>query len=318
MPNPVKWGVLGYAGIARKEVIPAIIEAENAVPYAIASRDVSKLDTAVQTFGFVKTYQDYQALLSDPDVEAVYIPLPNALHKEWTLKALRAGKHVLCEKPLAQTEDDCREMLDAAKQAGVLLGEAFMYRFANRAAVLKKLLDAGTIGKVTSVYASHRFVLKDAKNVRVNAQLGGGSIWDIGCYPVNIIGMIMDDEPVSICAQKIDFQNVDFALSAVLKYPNDAICTLSCGFNGQCALLTEINGTQGSVILTDAFGDSDAPLQLIQNEQITLIPVPACHRYTMEIEAFSRSIRTGEPLPYDAHEALRNTRVINRILEAAK
>lgn len=318
MSKPVKWGVLGYAGIARKEVIPAMVEAQNAVPYAIASRDVGKLDTAVQTFGFAKTYQDYHALLADPEVEAVYIPLPNALHKEWALKAIRAGKHVLCEKPLAQTEEDCREMLNAAQQAGVLLGEAFMYRFANRTALLKKLLNEKTIGEITSVYASHRFVLKDVKNVRVNAQLGGGSIWDVGCYPVNIIGMIMNDEPVLICAQKVEFQNVDFALSAVLKYPNGAICTLSCGFNGQCALLTEINGTEGSLVLTDAFGDSNAPIQLVQNEQTTFIPVPACHRYTMEIEAFSHSIRTGEPLPYDAHEALRNTRVINRILEAAK
>lgn len=318
MSKPVKWGVLGYAGIARKHVIPAMVEAENALPYAIASRDVGKLDDAVRTFSFSKTYQDYHTLLTDSEVEAVYIPLPNALHKPWALEALRAGKHVLCEKPLAQTEEDCRAMLEAAQQSGVLLGEAFMYRFANRVAILKKLLDDEAIGKVTSIYASHHFVLKDAKNVRVNAQLGGGSIWDIGCYPVNIISMIMGDDPISICAQKIDFQNVDFALAAVMKYANDAICTISCGFNGQGALLTEINGTEGSLILSDTFGDSDIPIQLIHNGETTLIPVPACHRYTMEIEAFSNSVRNGSPLPYDAHEALRNTRIINRILEAAK
>ncbi len=318
MTRPVRWGVLGYAGIARNQVIPAIVEAQNAAPFAVASRSREKLDAAVRKFGFERAYDTYEALLRDEDVEAVYIPLPNALHKEWTIKAIAAGKHVLCEKPLALTPEDCEEMIAAAEEKGVLLGEAFMYRFANRAMKLQELVKDGAIGEIRSIYASHRFVLNDSGDIRVNAALGGGSLWDVGCYPVNLIGMLLDAEPVSVRAEKLDFQGVDNALSAVLRYESGALCTLSCGFNGQCALLAEINGTKGSLILTDAFGDSDAPIVLRAGGREEKVPVPACHRYTMEVESFSDCVQNGGKLPYDVRESVRSARIIRRILKAAE
>lgn len=314
----LKWGVLGYAGIARNHVIPAMVEADNAVPYAIASRSVEKLDDAVTQFGFRRAYQDYEALLADSKVQAVYVPLPNALHKEWALKAMRAGKHVLCEKPLAQTPEDCQEMIDAARACGVVLMEAFMYRLTPRVQKLRELIDAGAIGELRAIYSSHRFCLTDHKNVRVNATLGGGSLWDVGCYPVNLIGLLTGCEPLEIRALREEFQGVDASLSAVMRYPGGVMCTLSCGFDSQCAMVTEINGTQGSLVLTDTFDESDAPIRLIRDGREDQIAIAACHRYTLEIEDFGKAVLTGRPLIYNTDETVRNTRVINRILEAAK
>lgn len=321
MAKQMKWGVLGYAGIAQRKLIPALVQSEYAVPYAVASRSAEKLQEAKAQFGFKALYQDYNELLCDPEVEAVYIPLPNALHKEWTIKALRAGKHVLCEKPMAQTPEDCQQMIDCAKENGVILAEAFMYRFGKRMQIVEQILKSGALGRIRTIYSSHRFVLRDAGNVRVNASLGGGSIWDVGCYPVNLIGMIMKDEPVSVKTEKIDFQGVDASLSSVLRYEDGTICTINCGFGAQGVNLTEISGEDGLMVIRNTFSDMDepdpAPILLIQNGAVTEIPVPAFHTYTMEVDAFCRAVMEGRPLEYDTQESVRTVRVINRILESA-
>ncbi len=318
MNEKIRWGVLGYAGIAYKHVISAMVEAKNAVPYAIASRSKEKLMDAKEKFGFQKTYEDYASLLQDPDVDAVYIPLPNALHKEWTIKAARAGKHVLCEKPLALTEADCLEMIAVCKECGVKLMEAFMYRLTTRTKKLKELLDSGVIGEVMHINSTQRFLLKDNGNVRVSEALGGGSLRDVGCYPINIIGMIIKDEPVSFCAQKVMFQGVDKALSAVLKYKSGAICTASSGFDACSTLLTEINGTQGTIIMRDSFIDTDVPILLIKDGVTTEVPIQACKRYVLEVEEFSDAVLCDREPALDLNEVVRNNRLIEKILEVAQ
>lgn len=318
MNSPIRFGVLGYAGIAKKHLIPAMQKAGNAIPYAIASRSKEKLKEALSLFGFQKTYSSYEELLRDPDVDAVYIPLPNGLHKEWTIKAARAGKHVLCEKPLALTEEDCLEMIEACRENKVMLMEAFMYRFTTKTKKLQELLHSGVIGDIKHIGATWRFVLEDNSNVRLNESLGGGSFRDVGCYPVNLIGMILNDEPLSVCAKKVSFQGVDMALSAVLKYKNDVLCTISSGFNSQSGILTEINGSKGSLILRDTFDGTDIPILLVQEGVTTEIPVEACSRYVLQIEAFSKALLEGLDSPLDLRESVRNNRLIARILAAAE
>ena len=317
MKSPVRFGVLGYAGIAYKQVLPAMMETKNAVPYAIASRSAEKLTEAAARFGFKKTYLDYDALLNDPDVDAVYIPLPNGLHREWTVKAARAGKHVLCEKPLALTEADCLEMIEACRQNGVKLMEAFMYRFTPRTQMLRELLAKGEIGEVRFISSNWRFLIKDKGNVRVNEALGGGSLRDVGCYPINLIGMIMQDEPVAVCAQKVTFQGVDLALSAVLKYKNGVLCTVSSGFDAQSPVVTEINGTRGTILMRETYDQTDEPILLIKDGVTTELAVPACKRYVLELEAFSAAILENREAPLDLEETVRNNRLIERILKAA-
>ena len=318
MNNTIRWGVLGCARIALRQVIPALLEAENARPYAIASRDLERAQQAATEFGFEKAYGDYQALLEDPQVDAVYIPLPNGLHKEWTIKAARAGKHVLCEKPMALTSQDCLEMGEACRQNGVKLMEAFMYRFTTRMQKLRELLEAGVIGRVRHIHANFSFAMTRDQDPRLDAAMGGGSFWDVGCYPINLIGMVMGEEPVSFCAQRRDENGVDAAMSAVLKYANGAICTANSGFDAFSGQMAEISGDQGSLIVRDVFFDSDAPMALVKGEGVTEIPVAACKRYVLEVEAFGRMIlEDGEPL-VSLQETARNCGLIARMLETTR
>ncbi|HSK70042.1 MAG TPA: Gfo/Idh/MocA family oxidoreductase, partial [Candidatus Limnocylindria bacterium] len=195
MERKIRFGILGYARIARLSVIPALLQARNAEPYALASRKEQGRTEAKEKFGFAKVYEEYDELLADPDVDAVYIPLPNHLHREWTVRAARAGKHVLCEKPMGLSRAECEEMARACEENGVLLMEAFMYRFTTRTRKVRELLDAGAVGEVRRVSSSFRFVLDRPGDVRLNPEMGGGSLWDVGCYPVNFAGMVMGEEP---------------------------------------------------------------------------------------------------------------------------
>lgn len=315
MDRPVRWGVLGYAGIAQRQLIPAMAEAANAVPYAIASRSQEKLKEAVASFGFEKAYSSYEDLLKDPQVDAVYIPLPNALHKEWTLKAARAGKHVLCEKPLALTAEDCEEMIAVCQECGVKLMEAFMYRLTTRTRKLKELVDSGIIGQIRHINSTQRFVLKNEQSIKFQPELGGGSLWDVGCYPINVIGMLLQDEPVAFCGQKVVERGVDIGFTAVLKYPGGVLCTASSGFDSCSTLFTEINGTQGSLLVRDTFLDTDTPILLCQNGQTTEIPVEACKRYVLEVEAFSQAVQKDQETPLALGETVRNIRLMQTLLE---
>lgn len=318
MPSPLRFGILGYARIARLHLIPAMLEAKNAVPYAIASTNPEKLKQAQADFPFQKAYDNYNSLLKDPNVDAVYIPLPNSLHKEWTIKAARAKKHVLCEKPMALTEEDCLEMIATCRDNGVKLMEAFMYRFTLKTAKLKDLLANKVIGDVKHIHSTFRFVMRPGPNIRLDPSLGGGSLWDVGCYPVNLIGMILQDEPVSVCAMKTDNQGVEYALDAVLKYKNGVICTFGSGFDSHSAQLTEILGTEGTLLVQETFDGTGLPILLYKDGTVTEIPVPESKRYVMEIEDFSDAMLNGREPSFALSETVRNIRLINRILDAAQ
>lgn len=319
MERRVRWGILGYAGIARKHVLPAMVKAGNVRLTAIASRSQEKLMEAVSAYGFPKVYGSYEQLLADPEIDAVYIPLPNALHKEWAIRAAEQGKHVLCEKPLALTEADCREMAAAFQKNRVYLMEAFMYRFLPGMKTLKTLLDQGEIGEVRHIYSTHRFYLGDNQNVRVNAALGGGSLRDVGCYPVNLLGWILEDYPVAISAKKNVFQGVDHALAVNLKYPNGVTANISCGFDGHSMKLTEINGTKGGILVRSSFIDSSLPIEVFYGDgRICQIPVEESDCYQLEVEEFSDAVLQGRRPALGLEETIRNCRLIEAILEAAR
>lgn len=321
MGRQIKWGILGYAGIARKKVLPAMMNAQSAIPYAIASRDEKKLREAVEKFGFEKTYLSYEELLKDKEVEAVYIPLPNALHKEWVIKAARAGKHVLCEKPLALTEKDVLEMIEVCKENHVKLMEAFMYRFSYRSKKLKELIDSGIIGEIKYIHSSHSFMLADMGNVRVNAELGGGSLRDVGCYPINMVGMLLNDYPESICAQKTERQGVDFTLSAILKYKNGVMASIHSGFDARLQV-TEISGTKGILIARNSFIDMDevdTPIQVIltdgSEQEYLLKP---SRQYEAELEDFAKAVIEDREPGFSLQETVRNVRLMDEIQRCAK
>ncbi|MBS6952206.1 MAG: Gfo/Idh/MocA family oxidoreductase [Enterocloster asparagiformis] len=319
MDRKVRWGILGYAGIARNHVIPAMAKAENAELSAIASRSRDKLKEAVAQFGFRKVYESYDRLLEDPEIDAVYIPLPNALHKEWAVKAARHGKHVLCEKPLALTEADCRELEAVFKENHVKLMEAFMYRFLPGIRALKEALEQGAVGEIRHIYSTHRFYLQNNGDVRVNQELGGGCLRDVGCYPVNLIGWLTDDYPQCVSAEKTMFQGVEHALAASLKYKNGVTANISCGFDGCSSMVTEINGTKGSILVRDTFIDTTKPILLTSADGRTeeiLVEDSDC--YMLEVEEFSDAVLKNREPALGLEETIRNCRLIEAILKAAE
>ena len=322
MNRQVQWGVLGYAGIARKQVLPALKNCPEAILYAIASRSREKREAAVEAFGFAKSYASYEALLEDPAVDAVYIPLPNLLHREWVIKAAQHKKHILCEKPLSLSAGDCNEMIRAAREHGVFLMEAFMYRFTNRTAKLKEILASGVLGDIRAVKSSYRFKMDsfETDNIRLNKDLAGGALHDVGCYPVNVIQMIMGASPVKVKALKDSYRGVDISLSAVLKYGNGVIATLDCGFDSQSCLLTEISGTRGSLVMRDTFLDTEAPVITVMNSTgtVTHYEIAASKRYEDEVNAVTNAILDGKKELLPLEESVRNNQLIADILAAAE
>jgi predicted dehydrogenase len=323
----IRWGVLGYARIARENVLPAILRSANSELCALASRDAAKLAEARTRFNVAKTYVGYEALLRDPAVDAVYIPLPNSQHREWTLRAAEHGRHVLCEKPLGLNADECREMIAAAAKHGVTLMEAFMYRYTDRTAKVREVLRSGALGEIKSVSATFRFLLNRPGSIKLQPELGGGALYDIGCYPVNFIGLVADEiagrpgsgvaQPEFVSAECVREGGIDVNFSALLKYPSGLIAAAHCGFNAHKRVCAEIIGTQGVLEIPDPFFDNPGALTLTTGETRREIPVAESDRYRHEVEDFAAAILEKRPPHFGLAESLRNAEVIDRLFAAA-
>lgn len=323
----IRWGVLGYARIARESVIPAIQRSSNSVFKAVASRSESKLAECRAHFPALTVYSDYEDLLCDPDVDAVYIPLPNSMHLEWTIRAAERGKHVLCEKPLALDAAQCREMKAACTANHVLLMEAFMYRYTDRTRKVLELLRTDVLGEIKFITSTFRFVLADPASIKFKPELGGGSLYDVGCYPVNFIGMVMDEithgqlgeaMPEAISAQCTRSGGVDVIYSALLKYPCGLIASLNSGFNTQRGVASEIVGALGALEIPDTFSDNPGALTLMTGEERRDIPVAKTDRYRLEIEDFADAIVQGRAPRLSLAETQRNMEILDRLQAAAK
>lgn len=318
----IKWGVLGTANIARGCTIPGMQLAENCELYAIAGRSLEKAEQFRAEFGFEKAYGSYEALLADPVVEAVYIPLPNTLHYEWVIKAAKAGKHILCEKPLAPNANQAAQMQAAARENGVLLMEAFAYLHSPLIAAIKAELDKGAIGEVR--YLENAFVTSDydLSNIRMRKETLGGSLYDLGCYCISQAVWLLG-EPESVCAVA-DFsdQGVDRLATGILSYANGARAAFTCGMT----LPTEqyrrldrlqIHGTKG-VLRTDAEYNQAGRLsyQVVTDEQTVTRYVDVPQNYSLEVAQLGRCIAFGEQPHVSADFTLANARTLDKALAA--
>jgi predicted dehydrogenase len=326
-PPKIRWGILGYARIARESLIPAIIRSSNSVVQAVASRQETNLAACRAKFPTPAVYADYEALLRDPDVDAVYIPLPNSLHWEWTIRAAECGKHVLCEKPLCLNAEQCREMIAACEANHVLLMEAFMYRYTDRTRQVLEVLRSGALGEVNFISSTFRFFYTNPDSIKFKPELGGGSLYDAGCYPVNFIGMVMDEiigggpgeaSPESISAQSVRQGGVDIAYSALLKYPSGLIAALHSGYNSQKHVHSEISGTRGALVIPDTFFDNAGALTLIAGQERREIPVAESDRYRLEVEDFADAILRKRAPHLSLIETERNMEVLERLQSTAK
>ncbi len=325
LSRKVRWGVLGYARIARESLIPAIRRSENSEFLAIASREEAKLSECRARFGEVRGYRAYDELLGDPEIDAVYIPLPNSLHREWTIKAAEMGKHVLCEKPLGLNAGECRTMVDACRSNRVVLMEAFMYRYTDRIRRVLEVLRSGALGDVRFVGSTFRFLLSNPASIKLRPELGGGALYDVGCYPINLAGLVADSvagaqpgeiRPESVAARFVREGGVDVSFSAVLKYPSGLIASLNGGFNAHRRVCSEIIGTQGVLEVPDTFFDNAGALTLTTGDKRTEIPVAESDRYRAEVEDFADAIRTGRPAGFGLPETVRNAETLDRLLAA--
>lgn len=324
----IKWGVLGTAGIAKGQTIPGMIEADNCELYAIAGRIIEKAKEFKNEFGFKKAYGSYEELLQDKEVEAVYIPLPNTMHYEWTIKALEAKKHVLCEKPLAPTEEMAKQMIEAANKNDVLLMEAFAYLHSPFTKAIKQEIEDKTIGDV--VYMESTFITSDydISNIRMRRDTQGGCLYDLGCYNTTQILWMLEEEPEKVQAIG-DFseEGIDVYTTAILGYKDGKKAIVNCGM----VLATEtedkfdridsfrIHGTKGyikSEVQFNQCGKLTYVVSLNGKEEQKVIDTP--QNYRLEVEQFGRCILEGEKLHVSHEFTLKNARLMDRILQEIK
>ena len=316
----VRWGVLGTADIARGQTIPGMQLAEHCELYAIAGRKIEKAKSYQEQFGFRKAYGSYDELLADPEVEAVYVPLPNDIHCEWSIKALKAKKHVLVEKPMAVSEAQAKEMFRAAEENGVLLMEAFAYLHSPFVKAVKAELDAGVIGDIRYFESAFTTGRRPDTDIRLRRETYGGALYDLGCYSVSMAMWMLGKEPDEVRASaQFSEKKIDLFTSALLLYDNGAVANLDCGM-----LLPEgrldrfrIHGTLGTIVSPVEFNQcGEIPYTVIRNGVEETKTVTAPNNYALESEQLSLCV-LGEAKPHVSKEfSLLTARVTDRILQA--
>jgi predicted dehydrogenase len=291
----VRWGFLSTAHINRL-VLAGARESDRVDVVAVASRDRERAEAYARENGIERAHASYEALLADPDVEAVYISLPNSLHVEWSIRALQAGKHVLCEKPLSRRSADVERAFDPAEQAGLVLMEAFMYRHNPQTARLLELVDSGAIGTLQLVRAAFSFPLADAANVRLNAALDGGSLMDVGCYCVSGARLLAGEPERVYGEQVVGASGVDVLFSGTMRFPGGVVAQFDSGLRMPNRDELEAVGDEGSVFLDDPWHCRTPVLQLRRGGGDEEITVDAADSYRLELENVSDAIR-GEAAP---------------------
>jgi len=325
--EPVSWGVIGCADIAVKKVIPAMNGSELSHVTAIASRSPERARATADTLGITKSYGSYEELLGDPEIEAVYIPLPNHLHPEWAIASAEAGKHVLCEKPLATNSAAAKQMVDAAERSGVKLMEAFMYRLHPMWAEVRRLIADGAVGELRAVQSFFSYHNIDPDDIRNRVDAGGGALHDIGCYPVNVARMLFDAEPSDVIAtiQRDPEFGTDVLTSAVLDFAGRH-AGFTCSTQLEDDQRVHIYGTGGRLVVEIPFNSPpDRPTRVLLisggdppvDPDVVVHQIPAADQYRVQADAFSRAIRDDTPVPTPPQDAVANIEVMERIFADA-
>ena len=313
----MRWGLLSTANINRK-LLAGARGTDEATVVAVASRDRGRAEEFAREHGIERAVGSYEALLEDPEVDAVYIPLPNSLHVPWSVRALEAGKHVLCEKPLTRRAAEVEEAFAAAERAGRVLEEAFMWRHHPQTLRLRELLDEGTIGRLRMVKASFSFPLADVSDIRMQAGLDGGSLMDVGCYCVSGARLVAGTEPERVHGEQvIGGDGVDVAFAATLRFPGDVIGAFHCGFAVGRRHHLEAIGEDGSLFLADPWHGRSPGIELRREAGVEQIEIDDADPYTHELIDFARAARGEAPPLLGKPDALAQARVIEALYASA-
>jgi predicted dehydrogenase len=327
MPNKVRWGVLSTAGIGVKKVIPAMQKGEWSEVSAIASRDQGNAEEAARGLGIAKAYGSYEELLADPEIEAIYNPLPNQLHVPWSIRAAEAGKHVLCEKPLSMTVAEAKTLLAVQQRTGVTIGEAFMVRVHPQWLRTRELIASGRIGQLRAIQGFFSYFNTDPKNIRNIPECGGGALMDIGCYPINTARFVFGEEPLRVSGliERDPTSKVDRLTSAILQFPSGHAM-----FTGSTQLVPyqrmQLLGTKGRIEIEIPFNaPNDRPCRIFIDDGrdllgggITVETFPTCDQYTIQGDVFSRALREGGQAPVPLTDAIKNMAVIEAVFRSAE
>jgi predicted dehydrogenase len=327
MTDVVRWGILSTANIATQKVIPGMRLAARTEIAAIASRDEALARSVGDQLGIPTAHGSYEALLADPGVDAVYIPLPNHLHLDWTIAAVAAGKHVLCEKPLALTASDAQRMVDAADAAGVHLMEAFMYRLHPSWVAVRELVATGRIGRLAAIQSWFSYYNDDPSNIRNILDFGGGALYDIGCYCLNLSRMLFGGEPTRVTSaiRRDPTDGTDILVSAILEF-EAGVASFTCSTRTETDQRVHIYGDAGRISIGIPFNippDRPTTISVTAGGDPPVAPAtedntfPTKDPYAAEVEAFSSAILDGGPTPVPPQDAVANLRVIESIFAAA-
>jgi len=327
MDQKVNWGILGVADIAVKRVIPAMQRGELSQVVAIASRDLKKAQQAAQQLGISKAYGSYEDLLADPEVEAIYNPLPNHLHVPWSIRAAEAGKHVLCEKPISLSVAEADSLLRTRDRTGMKIEEAFMVRMHPQWCGVLDLISKGRIGAVRSVMGCFSYYLQDPQNVRNIFDCGGGALMDIGCYLVYTSRLVFGEEPTRVLGltEADPEMRIDRLTSGILQFPSGQ-CVFICGTQIVPYQRVQILGIKGRIEIEIPFNaPTDQPCRIFIDDGVDLrgrsaeiLEFEVCNQYTIQGDLFSKSIRQGIDLPVPLEGSVRNMAAIEALFRSAK
>jgi predicted dehydrogenase len=324
---PVRWGILGTAKIAVEKVIPGMQGSALAQVMAIASRDTAKARAAANRLGIPRSYGSYQELIDDPDIEAIYNPLPNHLHVPWSIRAAERGKHVLCEKPIALTAREARELLEARDRTGVQIGEAFMVRTHPQWLKVKEIIASGRIGELRLIAGHFSYYRRDPGDIRSRVEWGGGALMDVGCYPITLSRWLFGAEPtevVGLIERDPDMQ-IDRLTSGLLRFERGQ-ATFSCATQLVAYQTMQIFGTAGRIAVRIPF--SAPPFDEYRvfvddgsdwaGSGIETIAFPPVNPYTLQADRFSEAIRGFGSVPVSLEDAIGNMAVIDALFRSAE
>jgi predicted dehydrogenase len=324
--DKVRWGVLGAASIAVRRAVPGMQRGEWSAVAAIASRDKRRAEEAAATLGIARAYGSYEELLADPEIEAIYNPLPNNLHVPWSIRAAEAGKHVLCEKPISTTVEDARKLLEARDRTGVKIGEGFMVRLHPRWIRVRQLVHAGRLGQLRLIAGLVSFFNDETANIRNMAESGGGALLDIGCYPINLSRFIFGDEPVRVwgAMERDPRTKTDILTSAMLEFPSGR-CQFTCSTQLAYLQRMQIAGTKGSIEINSALNPPVDQPSRIAIADLRGTPdgavaeiFPAVDQFTLQGDAFSKAIRENGEVPVPLEDSVKNMAVIAALFRSAE
>ncbi|HEX6209905.1 MAG TPA: Gfo/Idh/MocA family oxidoreductase [Methylomirabilota bacterium] len=317
--SSLRWGLLGTARINRA-LIPAIRAARRSRLAAVASRDPAVADAYARDWEIPVAHGSYEALLADPAIDAVYIPLPNHLHVEWTLRAIAAGKHVLCEKPIALTPQDVERLADAAAAAGVVVTEGFMYRHHPQTARVEALVTGGAIGEPRLVRGAFTFTLMREADVRLRPEWGGGSLWDVGCYPVSYARLLARAEPVSVTGLAEDGPTgIDLTFAGTLRFPDGLLASFDCGFRGPLRTELEVVGDEATLVVPHPFKPGQhEQLRIVRPEGARVVDVEGELLYVGEIRDMEDAALDGRPPTVSLTDSRGTVAAVAALYESAR